>query len=535
MGLLNAIFGGKEKSVQLTKEQVAELLNTSPDALIAFEKAYSAVADKENAASNNLFKMNSRQAAAEMSSISSETINALVDRIVNELSIDTEKLLTDNSHSNGLVTREEIDVLPEELRPQCTGTLLKKDIATDSYPALLFNYKEWLKTGDEQYYHMFRQGLDLLDLDPVTYEILSMNPNSMSNWFYALKDACDKQDFFKIPETKIVKVPLPILQLTRCEYFGLTKTTLDIVDKWARKAFGLDPEKTYFIKTGCYSSKFDFRNAKVTTPSEVMEIGQYLLFIHWQALQMSHYDITGTDIPEKIQKILSLHNIADDAMYEDIIGYLKSRRIDDKTINTIVDDISNNIDIDDLDNMDTVKLVTKAALAHAGIHQKQPVIYGVSTTNEWVVREYIEDKENLPCIYHGMPLHTEYRAFIDFDTNELLGVIPYWDAESMKKRFSMESDYDTADMKHDYIIYCKEEKRLNDTFNANVEKVSAYLREMIPNINLKGQWSLDVMQNGDDFWLIDMALAANSALVNKLPMKLPMPKENWLPDFSKAN
>ena len=42
-----------------------------------------------------------------------------------------------------------------------------------------------------------------------------------------------------------------------------------------------------------------------------------------------------------------------------------------------------------------------------------PCIYGVSTTNEWVVREFIPDKEGNPCIYHGLPLHTEYRVFVD--------------------------------------------------------------------------------------------------------------------------
>ncbi|MBR0283080.1 MAG: RICIN domain-containing protein, partial [Oscillibacter sp.] len=31
-----------------------------------------------------------------------------------------------------------------------------------------------------------------------------------------------------------------------------------------------------------------------------------------------------------------------------------------------------------------------------------------------------EDKENNPCIYKGMPLHTEYRVFVDFDTDEVL-------------------------------------------------------------------------------------------------------------------
>ena len=441
----------------MSKEQVAQLLNTTPEALEEFEKAYHAVSDEENKKSGNFFKLNSRDVAKHID-VSDADVAEIEKRITNEL-LASSGCLPDHTIEH-LVTNDEIKALPEELRPQLTGTLVKKDIAGDSYPALLEMYMSWKKTGDKGFYHRFRQGLDILDLDGITYEIIGMNPNSMGYWFPALEKAVMQQDFFKIPKTKIVKVPLPILQLTHLDYFSLTPTTLHIVDAWARGAFELDENKTYFIKTGTYSSKFDFRNAKVTSPAEVREIGQYLLFIHAQALAMAHYDLSG---------------------------------------------------------------------------RNQPCIYGVSTTNEWVVREYIEDKENLPCIYHGMPLHTEYRAFIDFDTDELIGIVPYWDSESMKKRFSQGSDADTADMKHDYIIYCKEEERLQKTFDANKDILAERLKDMIPDIDLKGQWSLDIMQNGDEFWIIDMALAANSALVNRLPVKLEAPEENWLPDLENAN
>ena len=441
----------------MSKEQVAQLLNTTPEALEEFEKAYHAVSDEENKKSGNFFKLNSRDVAKHID-VSDADVAEIEKRITNEL-LASSGCLPDHTIEH-LVTNDEIKVLPEELRPQLTGTLVKKDIAGDSYPALLEMYMSWKKTGDKGFYHRFRQGLDILDLDGITYEIIGMNPNSMGYWFPALEKAVMQQDFFKVPETKIVKVPLPILQLTHLDYFSLTPTTLHIVDAWAREAFELDENKTYFIKTGTYSSKFDFRNAKVTSPAEVREIGQYLLFIHAQALAMAHYDLSG---------------------------------------------------------------------------RNQPCIYGVSTTNEWVVREYIEDKENLPCIYHGMPLHTEYRAFIDFDTDELIGIVPYWDSESMKKRFSQGSDADTADMKHDYIIYCKEEERLQKTFDANKDMLAEKLKDMIPDIDLKGQWSLDIMQNGDEFWIIDMALAANSALVDRLPVKLEAPEENWLPDLENAN
>ena len=69
--------------------------------------------------------------------------------------------------------------------------------------------------------------------------------------------------------------------------------------------------------------------------------------------------------------------------------------------------------------------------------------YGVNTTNEWAVREYIKDMEENPCIYKGMPLHTEYRVFIDCDQKTVLGCFPYWEPETMEKRFGQEEDADS--------------------------------------------------------------------------------------------
>lgn len=42
------------------------------------------------------------------------------------------------------------------------------------------------------------------------------------------------------------------------------------------------------------------------------------------------------------------------------------------------------------------------------------------------------------------------------------------------------------------------------------------------------------MQNGDDFWLIDMATADCSALNDCIPKeKLNKVPENWIPDFER--
>lgn len=51
-------------------------------------------------------------------------------------------------------------------------------------------------------------------------------------------------------------------------------------------------------------------------------------------------------------------------------------------------------------------------------------------------------------------------------------------------------------------------------------------------IFFEGQWSVDIMQNGDDFWLIDMAQADLSAYYkDAVPEELcKRNKENWLPE-----
>lgn len=448
-------------SKSISKDEIARLLRTDAAALDAFEKSYQTNILTD--VSDNFFEVNAKQAAASKEGFAQQDVNSgldsLIDRIVNEFlsqtpvwSYDGEKVTIKNPSDlkDKPVTVEELMAVPEEIRPQCAGEIMKKDISDPSYIPLMEMYNKWQK-GNLHGYHMFRQGLDILDLDPITYEIISTNPNSMGYWLPAIVDAVKDGGFFKIPKTKIIKVPLCMLQLTRIQYELLTRTTLDIVDKFCQKVFELDEYKEYFIKTGTYSSKFDFRNARVTGPKEVRELGEYLLFIHYQALQMAS-------------------------------------------------------------------------------PLSQPCIYGVSTTNEWVVREFIPDKENNPCIYKGLPLHTEYRVFVDFDTDEILGINSYWDPEVMKQRFGHEEDADSPHNVHDYVIYSAHEETLMKRYEENKEIVLAEIKKILPDISLQGQYSIDIMQNGCDFYIIDMALAQDSALIKCVPEeKRRKLKENWIP------
>lgn len=485
---LSNLFSKNEspaKKISLDRDSVAELLKVNPEALEAFEKAYQKESIPFDLNDDNFFHVNSRQASE--ASFSKEIpesldedgqkdLSEMKDRIVKELLAQTKVYVFDGRMDKvdapkalpgdvAHVSASEIDHFPAAFRPQLAGDLMSRDINDDSYASLLYFYK---RAGDpkekpetRQYcYHMFRQGLDILDLDPITYEILGMNKNSMGYWLPALVAACRRTEdcAFRIPATRIAKVPLTLLQLTRKDYELLTRTTLDIVDAWAYEAFQLDETKDYFIKTGTYSSKFDFRNARVHEPKEVQEIGEYLLFIHNQTCCMASPTV------------------------------------------------------------------------------KPAPIYGMSTTNEWVVREFIPDAGKNPTIYHGLPLRTEFRVFIDCDTDTVLGAVPYWEPDTMKNRFSQGSDASSPHQMHDYVIYKAHEEKLMQRYQEQLPRVLSGIEAIVPKIDLAGQWSVDVMLNGDDLWLIDMALAENSFFYSTVvPAELRRPSpENWIPQLPEA-
>lgn len=467
MNFLNII----EKKLSLGKKnEIAKLLKTDVKSLEAFEKSY-AKSILSQGPSDNFFEINAKQAAEMVPTVAidNQEVEMLIDRIVNELLAQTtiyefdgetlktieEKKLT----SNRIVSQEDINKLPPPLQPQLTGELMKVDMPGPSYELVLWYYSEYRKhMGTEKgkmAYNHFRQGLDILDLDPILYQVIGMNQNSIGHWFPALVRAIGRQEFFKVPKTTYIEVPITLLQLTRVEWGELTPTTLAIVDRFCQKAFHLDESQEYFVKTGTFSSKYDYRNAYVHGPKEVRELGEYLLFIHHQALQMAAPTAT-------------------------------------------------------------------------------PTIVGASTTNEWVVREFIPDKENNPCIYKGLPLHTEYRIFVDFDSLKVIGMSPYWEPETMKRRFSCEADANTPHQVHDYIIFAAHEETLMKRYQENAQKVKNHIEAMLPDMDLHGQWSIDVMQNGNDFWVIDMALAQNSALLNCVPKELRKPtEERWMPQLEK--
>ena len=435
-------------SKKYTKQEldtIALLLKDNPERQREFENLYEQFEiDAENL---NLFQQNAAKVidkSDKFVSLSAET-EVLVEQIIEELVSQT--AIWDSEQDKVLPLPQPIRYLQDakslislqEQGLQFSGFMCKTDIPESSSKALLSQYNSYVKTKNKLFYDLFRQGLDILDLDPFVYELLNHDPNTMSNWLFAIKEVVDKTQFFKIPKTRIIKVPLALLQSTRVyDFRELSPLSLEIINRFACRVFDLDLKKDYFIKTGTFSSKFDFRNAKVTKGQEVLELGSYLWYIQHQASQMAS----------------PLNN---------------------------------------------------------------KVMYGVSSNNEWVVREFIDDVEGNPTIYNGLPLHTEYRIFVDFDTEEVIGISPYWHPEVMKENFLDIGVSASIQKNHDYINYINHEETLMKRYEENKSLVISEVSKLLKDCTLQGQWSIDVMQNGSDFWLIDMARASESALSECVP------------------
>lgn len=133
---------------------------------------------------------------------------------------------------------------------------------------------------------------------------------------------------------------------------------------------------------------------------------------------------------------------------------------------------------------------------------------------EFVIREYISfDPRDTLTIYNGLPLRPEFRVFVDFDSNEVLYIVNYWDYDYCRKGMR------TA---NDVLVFDTMKNELNDKFMEHQDKVVELIKSklLVHNAkrenNLKGKWSVDIMldERDDTFYLIDMAIAHKSAYWN---------------------
>lgn len=133
---------------------------------------------------------------------------------------------------------------------------------------------------------------------------------------------------------------------------------------------------------------------------------------------------------------------------------------------------------------------------------------GANGYTELIVRDYIDyDYDNIPTIYNGMPLRSEFRVFYDFDKKEVFYSVNYWDFDYCYKHLDIT----------DKIVFKHERKRLEDVFNQRKEEVEELVKKHMANVDLQGKWSVDILYNEleDNYWLIDMAEAYRSAYWRK--------------------
>lgn len=270
---------------------------------------------------------------------------------------------------------------------------------------------------------LIERGFGFEDVNDDNYHRALYNPNTFSFWFPRLLAAAKTQDFFKIPATKYLTLPLSIMQYLHHDWSAETnQKSRDALNKLLFDKFELDVDKEYFFKTGLFSGKFEFQNAHIDDPAA---IGDYL------------------------------HVVSNEAQ-----------------------------------------------------------MVGAAASNDMVIREWIPDPEQRPTIYDGMPLRTEFRAFIDTDLHRVIDVVPYWNNDKVEQTLKMmhRTHIGNPNMAHDAKAYASAKPLLDREFAETKSLVMTKLQTVVDQLALSGCWSLDVMKSGDDFYLIDMATMATSAL-----------------------
>lgn len=132
------------------------------------------------------------------------------------------------------------------------------------------------------------------------------------------------------------------------------------------------------------------------------------------------------------------------------------------------------------------------------------LMFETGGNTEVAIRERILGDSNIPCIYHGMPLNTEYRVFYDFDTKKVLYSVNYWDWDYCHDAIARDVT--------DKVIYEAYYPTLMKNYADRCGFVEKYVEDHMYHVEgLTGIWSVDVMEVDHSYWLIDMAVGHRSA------------------------
>lgn len=135
---------------------------------------------------------------------------------------------------------------------------------------------------------------------------------------------------------------------------------------------------------------------------------------------------------------------------------------------------------------------------------------GAGGCTELVVRKLLEPLPFEYTIYNRLPLRTEFRVFYDFDKHKVCYTANYWDSS-----YCMRGMYDA----NDKLIFSMFAPVIENKFNEHVQEVEAMVEEHMKSIDeMKGKWSIDIMMYENEYWLIDMARAEESAYFDERRM-----------------
>ena len=176
--------------------------------------------------------------------------------------------------------------------------------------ALSSDYAQAVSTGNhakiEQTYGMISRILSISDISAQSYRHFADNPVSMAYWLPIIHRALTQagttsshlsrgaEHLFAVPATKILRLSPELAQYTRREFGAETNAvSVNAFDAYVEQAFDLvnwaqAPDATsWFIKTGTFSNKFEFRNTRCT---EADEMGQYFHLMTNQAMMVGAGD-----------------------------------------------------------------------------------------------------------------------------------------------------------------------------------------------------------------------------------------------------
>lgn len=126
---------------------------------------------------------------------------------------------------------------------------------------------------------------------------------------------------------------------------------------------------------------------------------------------------------------------------------------------------------------------------------------GARLSNEVVLRELVAVPQDVK-IYRAMPLNIEFRAFVNFDTQEIVEILDYWH-DSIASRLPPEQ----------VELFKQHKENMAPKFEQFKTVLQTELENALRNkeFNLNGSWSVDfLLDMNNELWLIDMAFAGQS-------------------------